>query len=87
MASSLSRWVDELLNRREDELYNRLRAKDIVFESNKNEKEIDHFDRKDEMRKSTLFSRISIASTRQANEETTDLKNLRYIKKLNDRYL
>ena len=77
MASSLSRWVDQLLTRREDELYNRLRAKDIVFESNTTEKEMDHFNRRSEMRKSTLFSRISIASTNQAHHETADLKNLR----------
>ena len=77
MASSLSCWLDELLNRREDELYNRLRAKDIVFESNTTEKEMDHFNRKNEMRKSTLFSRISIASTKQAHHDTADFKNLR----------
>ena len=79
MASSLSRWIDELLNHREDELYSRLRAKDIIYESNANDKEFNHFNRENEMRKSTLFSRINIATTKQSYEDTTDFENLRYI--------
>ena len=92
MAAGLAKKLDEFLNSKEDEMYHRLRNKDIIFDNNLSNKfndkkstllrtkrrEIMKFFERDDSRKSTLRSRINLASTKEERECSTNFKDLRY---------